>query len=199
MIFKRIFQICVSLLLFVSASSQAALETWRLTSTIVDVYPSRASGVAPDFLSLGATVTVDYLIDTSAVLLANNYDDAVKSVSFNGETSGGASFGGYLGFVNGPSRLNVSLSGRSNDTVSFISLEDFAGPAEPTVSDELNKMASHIPFAAIALTFEFNNGAYSAFADVISLAAVPEPSTLAMILSGLGICGFSARPKKSVR
>jgi DeoR/GlpR family transcriptional regulator of sugar metabolism len=63
----------------VASTAQAALQTWQFTGT---VYQKNDGFVPPAFASIGNTLTVDYLFDTTASI-----ESSTISVTFNGETS----------------------------------------------------------------------------------------------------------------
>jgi hypothetical protein len=118
-------------------------------------------------------------------------------------------------FVSGVLSRDVDLIGGMTYLLSF----DLAGSQRGTLAETV-----HVNFGSAAATYTLDstslfsthalsftpvaNGTYSLsyldvsgdnrglFLDNVSVAAVPEPKTYAMLLAGLGLLGFAARRKK---
>jgi hypothetical protein len=107
-----------------------------------------------------------------------------------------------------------------NSGVTYIASFDLAGNQRGAGPDNLIlgfgssaqsfALASNAPWARYSITFNptasgaytlsFQNGGgdnMGAMLDNVSVAAVPEPETYALMLAGLGLLGFMARRRKS--
>jgi len=68
------------------------------------------------------------------------------------------------------------------------------------VNQQISEYFSPALFAGIGYTVNLESGSsYTAYSgDVLSVSAVPEPETYAMLLAGLGLIGFTARRRKDL-
>ena len=110
---------------------------------------------------------------------------------------------------------NVNLAGGTTYTLSFDLGGSHRGTAETVNVNFGSTAASYTlssadPFSTLSLNFTpGSNGSYGisylnvggdnvgALLDNVSVSAVPEPETYAMLLAGLGLMGFIARRRKT--
>lgn len=86
--------------------------------------------------------------------------------------SGVTHFDGYVGDT-----LTYSLNVSSSKTTPVLATFNWLGVNKVTISD--------------------GNGTYHTVLDNVTIEAVPEPETYAMVLAGLGLVGFAARRRKA--
>ncbi len=175
--------------------AQAALQTWRLEAIAINKYGS--TFVPPTFLAPGTKVTIDYVIDVSTAIdpAQDVYQDALVSVTFNGETSTRASGHGYVLAWETLNAINAGYwNPRSNDGIDFISLNSFDPQSTGSLYDALLDISSNVSAGTAELRFDFGN-LHSVFATPTSLTAVPEPSTSWLFIGALPVLAAIARKR----
>ena len=172
----------------VASTAQAALQTWQFTGT---VYQKNDGFVPPAFASIGNTLTVEYLFDTTASI-----ESSTISVTFNGETSIVAS--SNINWAGSLDAINVAPLSLRLDGVNFLSFNYFSPPASTTVSQFLNNYSTEAATPSSSLDLRLDFGPQSVWASPTSfvmISSVPEPSTYVMLLAGLSLIGFITRRK----
>ena len=180
---------------FFAFSAEAALQTWRLTAVSDRIQDGL---VPPDFLGVGNTFQIDYVIDLDTPAYPNwdgFFDGAVVSFSLNNETSVAAD-GVVWGLGNSLIGVNTGVLGTRSDEINYLSLYSFStNPVSQSVLEallQLSEMVAGDDFVDLRLDF----GPLSVWAIPLSFVAidgidVPEPATWTLLLlSGLALASI---------
>ena len=144
--------------------------------------------------------TVDLIGAGGADLIPGNG----SYVDLDGSTSNSGLFSNTVNLVGGTTyTLSFDLGGSHRGTAETVNVNFGSTAASYTLS-------SSDPFSTLSLNFTpGSNGSYGisylnvggdnvgALLDNVSVSAVPEPETYAMLLAGLGLMGFIARRRKT--
>jgi hypothetical protein len=131
---------------------------------------------------------------------ANNLSETFSSVSNGAFDVTSLDIGGWLGFDNAPVPTLIKLTGRKFGSTATVSFDATVSPNTFTTFDLTQNGFTNLQ--------SFELGGYKGSAsgldvtgyiavDHILVTAVPEPETIAMLLAGLGVLGFVARPRKA--
>lgn len=176
-----------------TSAAQAELQTWRLSAT---VYQEQGGDFTPPpFAQIGQRVNIDYVINTAAYFNGYFYNGAVVSVSFNGQTS---QTGGYVWPSPGFSAINTYLYDRA-DGVDFLSFNYFNSRQTYSLLEALNDFSTAAPTSDTDFRIDFGPNSVWAHPDSFAVSAVPEPSSVALLGSGLALIAFAARKNRRRR
>jgi hypothetical protein len=172
--------------LFFSASAQAELQTWRLTST---TYQVQNGFTPPAFALIGNDFYIDYLVETQTPSLPGwdgMFSGAVKSFSVNGITS---QSDGYISAHGGLNAINIWPSSSRSDGIDFLSFNNFSGTYTPNVTSALEEFADFAPTSSTDLRVDFGDKSiWAKPSSFVMTSSVPEPSSL--LLAALGVVGM---------
>lgn len=181
----------LAFLLF-SASAQAELQTWRLTST---TYQIQNGFTPPPFAQIGNDFYIDYVVDTQVPSFPGwdgLFSGAVKSFSINGITSHSE---GYISSHGGLNAINIWPSSNRSDGIDFLSLGDFSGTYTPNVTLALKQFADAVKTPSTDLRVDFgDNSIWAKPSSFVMTSSVPEPSSL--LLAALGVAGAIGLKKR---
>ena len=188
-----LFKVAILATTLIAGTAKADLQTWEVSGI---VYQDQGNGyIPPAFATIGKTITIDYVFDTSASISEIPFSHPVVSVNFNGEIS---YMDGYFINLSGFSAINGAPQRLRSDGVNFISWNLFgSNNAAITFSEFLNNYAN--PRGLFSdLRIDFGpNSVWVHPASFVMLASVPEPETYAMLLAGLGVISYITRHKQS--
>lgn len=206
--------VATAALLFAASSAHAELTTFTsqsaylaaTTGTSVDNFEdltldpfdgpvTRAAGGIGYTASVGPTSNLFYGASddlTDYWLTTNNRTD---TVTFNGFSSSIAGAGGFffgsdvLGFSAPASSITITATDSAGATLSYTidapSLNSFVG------------FVSSASLTSLSFSVGDQIGVWPTVNDLhLSVSAVPEPGTYAMLLAGLGMVGFAARRRR---
>lgn len=178
--------------LFYSASAQAELQTWRLTST---TYQVQASFAPPAFAQIGKDFHIDYVVDTQTPSFPGwdgLFSGAVKSFSINGITSQSE---GYISAHGGLNAINIWPSSSRSDGIDFLSLGNFSETHTPDVTSALKDFADSVQTKWTDLRVDFGDKSiWAKPSSFVMTSSVPEPSGL--LLTALGVVGVIGLKKR---
>ncbi len=178
--------------LFFSASAQAELQTWRLTST---AYQVQGGFTPPAFAQIGNDFYIDYVVDTQAPSFPGwdgMFSGAVKSFSINGITSQSE---GYISAHGGLNAINIWPSSSRSDGIDFLSFNNFSGTYTPNVTSALKEFADLAPTTSADLRVDFGDKSiWAKPSSFVMTSSVPEPSSL--LLATLGVVGVIGLKKR---
>ena len=163
-------------------------------------------------LGTGSSGLTGWTIDDGSVDLINTYwQAAAGNYSLDLSGSGPAKISQTFDTVSGQSYVvSFSLAGNPDDSDKIKILT--AGIVSPVASTTYNfnaagKSATNMGWASQSFSFvasgtsstlffsSGNNSAWGPALDNVTVTAVPEPETFAMLLAGLGLIGFVKRRK----
>lgn len=173
----------------VSFNALAELQTWHYTGTV----DRQTEGfTAPSWLGHNQTVSIDYVIDMSVPVGGDAYSQAVKSISFNGQTY--QTDGYVFSWENSLFGLNTSVEPAQADGINFVSFGTWQAPASGPDLATLLTSVSQTPFGPNDfLRLDFGNAASVYLRNQSFAAAVPEAGALPMALIGaLTMVGVAA-------
>jgi len=183
---KVLFKVVLFLLSISVGIAHAELVTYRVTAEATD-----AGGNLPPF-SIGDIYTFDYVFDTEALKPEGlqYFSQAVKSVTFNGETSetNGSIF--ILdASLNDEGRF-VSIDTRNlyrSDNIEFIGISfDNSATEFNTVNSVLDYASTHLDELQLRVYLVDNpTTVWMPVHSFTLISAVPEPNTFLMLLLGL--------------
>ncbi|SDK39475.1 PEP-CTERM protein-sorting domain-containing protein [Methylophilus rhizosphaerae] len=140
---------------------------------------------------------------------ADTYDATLSGdgYQFSNSFSGSTAFDDYISFsTEGLQNIVASVSGTGSDAFSFDTFSLVDGDKNLVATGSVFNSSAHIAFGALETT-QYGNfylhvvgtsqGGTAGYNGTITnfVAAVPEPETYALMLSGLGIIGLIARRK----
>lgn len=191
----NISELSMAIFCLFSTGAQAALQTWHLTAT---TYQKSGTFTPPAFATIGQNITIDYVIDNQTPpMMLGFFSGAVKSISFNGQTS---QAGGYIAAQGyGLNAINVwPITGRA-DGVDFLSFNRFGGAQMSSVAEALNDFsaAASTPSADFRIDFGTDSGnSVWAHPTSFTISSVPVPAASWLLGSGLlGLIGIARKRK----
>lgn len=205
--------------LLLAAAALVALPAAASAATVIDFNAGNVT--APGQLAYAPGFTQYNQGVTGAASVANVSFFGTSGIDFgpfgfNANSTPTGFLQTYSGLTDGSFTLSgLSLPAGTSFTLSFADVVRNAGtPFSFTITqgaDLLGTYAADSVFTTNSLTFTSNGGSLtfsavngggvdaSAAIDNISVSAVPETATWAMMLAGFGMIGFAVRRKPSVR
>lgn len=175
-----------------SASAQAELQTWRLTST---TYQIQDGFTPPVFAQIGKDFYIDYVVDTQTPSFPGwngMFSGAVKSFSINGIISQSE---GYISAHGGLNAINIWPSLDRSDGIDFLSFNNFSGTYTPDVTSALKEFADSAKTPSADLRVDFGDKSiWAKPSSFIMTSSVPEPSSV--LLASLGLVGVIGLKKR---
>ncbi|MBB2484087.1 PEP-CTERM sorting domain-containing protein [Mitsuaria sp. WAJ17] len=192
--FKKLTLLATLVLSSLSGAAHADLQKWRLSAT---VYSVSEGFTAPAFAALGRTVTVDYLIETSATPSGDalkSYPGALGAVFVNGQYT--TVDGDVFSLGTGLAGINTALHAKRSDRLGFLSFNRF-NPAETSnLTELLMDISAATPGSYVDFRMDFGSDtvhAHPASFEQLKTFDVPEPGSVALLVSGLWLAGAIRR------